>query len=128
MMLNNNLIEMMKRLVGEYVPHAKENIIRNNHMNDYKNEEFPKESTAKILEIFTIPDNFADLKETPSRIDLLNKMTEITKDNFKELKIEKVSQDTTDAILIDFINYVGMFQGVDYAIYTKDLYVERTPI
>ena len=30
-------------------------------------------------------------------------------------------QDFVDALLVDFINYCGMFQGVDYCIYSRDL-------
>jgi len=35
---------------------------------------------------------------------------------------KKIDQDIIDAILVDFINYIGMQQGVDYALYTRDLY------
>lgn len=34
---------------------------------------------------------------------------------------EKVSGQTVDAILVDFINYVAMQQGVDLGLYTVDL-------
>ena len=32
-----------------------------------------------------------------------------------------ISQKVIDAILVDYINFVGMKQGVDFALYTKDL-------
>jgi hypothetical protein len=32
-----------------------------------------------------------------------------------------IDQDVIDAVLTDFINYVGMETGVDYALYTTDL-------
>jgi len=32
-----------------------------------------------------------------------------------------ISQVVVDSILTDFINHVGVEQGVDYALYTKDL-------
>lgn len=35
-------------------------------------------------------------------------------------------EDLADAILVDFINFLGLFQGLDYAIYTKDLSWENT--
>ncbi len=34
---------------------------------------------------------------------------------------EKVQQRHIDAILVDFINFIAMKNGVDYAMYTKDL-------
>lgn len=32
-----------------------------------------------------------------------------------------VDQKTVDAILVDFINYIGVDQNVDYGLYSKDL-------
>ena len=34
---------------------------------------------------------------------------------------ESISNKITDAVLVDFINFIGMHHGVDYAMYTKDL-------
>lgn len=34
---------------------------------------------------------------------------------------EEPSQEIKDAVLTDFINYVGMFQGVDYALAVEDI-------
>lgn len=34
---------------------------------------------------------------------------------------EQVQQRHIDAILVDFINYIGVKHGIDYALYTKDL-------
>lgn len=34
---------------------------------------------------------------------------------------EEPSQEIKDAVLTDFINYIGMFQGVDYALSVEDL-------
>ena len=34
---------------------------------------------------------------------------------------EQVQQRIIDAVLVDFINYVGLKHGIDYAMYTKDL-------
>lgn len=34
---------------------------------------------------------------------------------------EQVQQRIIDAVLVDFINYVGIKHGIDYGIYTKDL-------
>lgn len=30
-------------------------------------------------------------------------------------------QNVVDAVLVDFINYIGTRNGIDYALYTKDL-------
>jgi len=34
---------------------------------------------------------------------------------------EQIQQRIIDAVLVDFINYIGMMHGIDYGIYTKDL-------
>ena len=34
-------------------------------------------------------------------------------------------QEEIDAILIDFVNYIGTDQGLDYGMYVKDLHGER---
>jgi len=34
---------------------------------------------------------------------------------------EAPSQEAIDAVLVGFINHIGMEQGVDYALYTTDL-------
>lgn len=35
--------------------------------------------------------------------------------------IDQISENTFDAILIGFINQIGVEQGLDYALYSKDL-------
>ena len=47
-----------------------------------------------------------------------NHMNEIEKDTPLDQKI-------IDAVLVDFINYIGMQQGVDYALNTSDLPVAQ---
>ena len=34
---------------------------------------------------------------------------------------QPISQEAVDAILVDFVNWVGVHQGLDYGMYTKDL-------
>jgi hypothetical protein len=36
-----------------------------------------------------------------------------------------IPQKFIDALLVDFINFVGRYQGVDYALYTSDLIKDR---
>ena len=69
------------------------------------------------------------------KIDLLEMITRNACDYSKDAKasllrnnhmneIEKdtpLDQKVIDAVLVDFINFIGMQQGVDYAIYTRDL-------
>ena len=45
--------------------------------------------------------------------------------HMNDLDNVNVSQNVIDAILVDFINYIGMEHGVDYAIYARDLTEER---
>ena len=41
---------------------------------------------------------------------------------------EVVQQRHIDAVLVDFINYVGVCYGVDYALYTSDIKTEQDTI
>ena len=38
---------------------------------------------------------------------------------------EDPKQEVTDAVLVSFINYIGMRYGVDYALYVEDLKKEN---
>ena len=35
------------------------------------------------------------------------------------------AQDIIDAVVVDFINYVGSYQGLDWGLYTKDLIKDK---
>lgn len=51
---------------------------------------------------------------------------DLSKKELKKLKKnQKLTQRMIDALLVDFINVVGVGQGIDYALYTKDL--KETP-
>jgi hypothetical protein len=41
--------------------------------------------------------------------------------HMNDYKGENVSQETLDAVLVDFVNFLGMQQGIDLAMYTSDL-------
>lgn len=70
-----------------------------------------------------------------TKIELLNMLTREAKEyrksgvleslarnrHMNQYEGEKVSGQTIDAILVDFINRVGARQGVDYGLYTVDL-------
>lgn len=36
-----------------------------------------------------------------------------------------IPQDKIEALLVDFVNFIGMKQGIDYAMYTSDLNKEQ---
>ena len=42
-------------------------------------------------------------------------------DHMNTLKGVSVPQDIIDAVVVDFVNWVGTHQGLDYAMYTKHL-------
>ena len=69
-----------------------------------------------------------------TKIDLLNMMkkfavdyresanTSIKRNNhMNNATGAEIAQEDVDALLVDFINYVGVKQGVDYALYASDL-------
>lgn len=45
-------------------------------------------------------------------------MNELKRDNYYVVP----SRITTDAVIVDFVNFIGMRQGMDLGFYTKDLY------
>lgn len=70
-----------------------------------------------------------------TRVELLQLLTNFAKDYAKESaesikrnchmndvpETETVSQKSVDAVLVDFINYIGVRHCVDYGLYTSDL-------
>ena len=61
---------------------------------------------------------------------LTNYAKEYTKDGVKsvnrnshmnEIKNEGINQKQLEAVIVDYINYIGARNGVDYALYTSDL-------
>jgi len=44
--------------------------------------------------------------------------------NYKEKR--KTKQSTVDAILVDFVNFVGVHQEIDYGLHTKHLIESKT--
>jgi hypothetical protein len=67
-------------------------------------------------ELLTLLTNFAKdyAKEGVESIKRNNHMNDVP-------KTETVSQKIVDAVLVDFVNYIGMSNCVDYGLYTKDL-------
>lgn len=48
--------------------------------------------------------------------------TVIRNNHMNDLKgDEKISQETIDAVLVDYINFIAMKAGLDYGLYTEDL-------
>lgn len=65
------MLELIKKYADKYSEEAKTSLVRNNHMNEIKDEE--------------------------------------------------IDQRVIDAVLVDFINFIGVKHGIDYALYTSDL-------
>lgn len=50
------------------------------------------------------------------------KKTLVRNNHMNEIKKhEDIDQRVIDAVLVDFINYIGVHHGIDYALYTSDL-------
>ena len=41
--------------------------------------------------------------------------------HMNEIKNEGINQKQLEAVIVDYINYIGARNGVDYALYTSDL-------
>ena len=73
----------------------------------------------KTIEVLNLMTHCARAYRVKSQNSLLknNHMSEIEGG-------EVVQQTHIDAVLVDFINYVGVCYGVDYALYTSDIKTE----
>jgi len=106
----NELRDILKTFVERYIPVAKDSIRLNSHMNRLSHET----SETKITEVLA---DFLDGFIPPDGskvIDLLTNLTNMAKERNYAAEEER-------AIVVDFINYVGMSYGVDYALYTTDI-------
>lgn len=70
----------------------------------------------KAIDMLELTKGYADKyrKEAQLSLERNNHMNEIKSG-------EMVQQRHIDAVLVDFINYIGVKHGIDYALYTKDL-------
>ena len=69
-----------------------------------------------VIEMLEITKKHADKYSEEAKASLVrnNHMNEIKKD-------EDIDQRVIDAVLVDFINFIGTQHGIDYALYTSDL-------
>lgn len=70
----------------------------------------------KAIEMLELTKKYASEYSEGAKASLVrnNHMNGIKKD-------EEVDQRVIDAVLVDFINFIGVKQGIDYALYTSDL-------
>lgn len=88
-----------------------------------------KKAKAKIDDVrFLLADFLSRIDWTElagiAKIDLLHLLTDSLKKFFKVLVDEhkdKLDADTCAALLVDYINFVGVRLGVDYGLYTRDI-------
>lgn len=91
-------------------------LARNGHMNAYKGEPVPVPIAEKVLADLLVAANPGGTMVLP----VMNDLAAAAKRLSRTIEVS-LQRETTDAILVDFINYVGAQFGVDYAMYTSDL-------
>jgi len=91
-----------------------------------------------VIEKLKATDEYKDLREgnnpLSSKGDLLKYLDKmaceyvvdsqnslIRSTHMNKLNGKKVNQDVINAVVVDFVNFVGSYQGLDYCMYTKDL-------
>jgi len=93
-------------------------LTRNNHMNNYDGEPCAEAARTVVADLLAAA-QFPEISQRAKTVDILEQLTtaacSVRKTQYN------LKQTTTDAILVDFINYVGVLACVDYALYTKDL-------
>ena len=77
----------------------------------------------EAIEVLNLMTHYARVYRVKSQ----NRLTE--NNHMSEIESgEVVQQRHIDAVLVDFINYVGVCYGVDYALYTSDIKTEQATI
>lgn len=102
----------------KYIRTVEESLTRNNHMNEYDGEPCAKAANTVLINLIdsTILPKISSKPTSGDILDLLTDNARVVRRTSFDLK-----QTTTDAILVDFINYVGGMCGVDWGLYTSDL-------
>ena len=104
------------RIPGYMASGVATSLKRNDHMNVYAGEAFDEGLVPDMLRKLVKVSHFSSTKSGDVLMALKRGADRIRKHTDAPLK-----QATIDAILVDFINYVGMTCCVDFALYTRDL-------
>lgn len=118
-------IESMEKALLVFVEGYKatgvlESIKRNNHMNAYTGQEFDEETALAQLNKFVLYCSPNMKLNNPSMTDILSTLSK----TISIFKIEvpcNLPVEVIDAVLVDYVNYVGSTNGVDYGMYTIDI-------
>jgi len=62
------------------------------------------------------------------RISKASLARSIHMNNLKKSEVAKIHQDVIEAIIVDFVNFIGSQQGLDYGLYTKHLKSTDVPV
>lgn len=113
-------LQLIVSLSGKYALEAIENVQRNSHMNDLQgNEVITKDNVDKLISGIVKQANCTDCSKVVSAIELIEYAQSLAvsiRENYSD-----IDQKVVDAILVDFVNFVGISQHVDYGLYTEDL-------
>ena len=103
---------------GKYKEGAQESVTRNNHMNDLKQwETIPQDQIDQVVDDFV------------SKVILIQDYVASPPMDFIEFLISQAAavneNRESDIVLTDFINYLALRYGMDWALYTVDLRTKR---
>lgn len=108
---------LLKKFLEEYLPDCAASVKRNCHMNKAKDAE-PADVRGDLeLVIAAVPAH----RSGSSVISVLNALSESAKQYVRTLDGTPKASAFLDAAIVDYINFVGVKQCCDYAMYTVDL-------
>jgi hypothetical protein len=120
-MTEKEIIEFIEREKEAYLPDAIESIKLNFHMNDVRKEEIVTGEQVELVLNYFITHlyqaKFVDEMKKSVLLLALTDLSKIIRNGFDN----KVDQKVIDVLLVDFINFIGVRQGVDFGLCTKDL-------
>jgi len=121
---NEKIQNLIVSLSERYTLDAIASVQRNLHINNLQgNEKITPDDVKKVLDAIIKKTKNSDCSSVFSRGELLEYMSTIIteiRDSFSDM-----DQKIADAILVDFTNFVGASQGINYGIHTKHL--TKTP-
>ena len=117
---------VLRAWAEQYKPEAVELVRANSHMNEAENEpDPPQEAVDRVIDEY-LETALSDLEEIdkgtgemPVKIDVLEHLAGHARR--KRPEVPECTGPMTDALVVEFINRVGVNCWVDYAMYTRDL-------
>lgn len=124
MLTNDQVLNVIQERAQSYLLQQPEkSVLRNRHMNNLEpNDDLSFEQINTIVHAFLLRIQTEDLLMYGDKsINVLTALTSAARSFTAEAYSFQATLNQLKAVVVDFINYVGVHCGVDYALYTCDI-------